>query len=56
VFDYIERFYNLKRTHSKIGYMSPMEVREASWISLTEYHPNRMQDTRNGVIAHRGDR
>jgi putative transposase len=25
VFDYIERFYNLKRRHSKIGYMSPME-------------------------------
>ena len=25
VFDYIERFYNSKRTHSIIGYMSPME-------------------------------
>jgi transposase InsO family protein len=25
VFDYIERFYNLKRRHSKIGYLSPME-------------------------------
>ena len=23
VFDYIERFYNLKRRHSKIGYLSP---------------------------------
>ena len=25
VFDYIERFYNAKRKHSTIGYMSPME-------------------------------
>jgi putative transposase len=25
VFDYIERFYNAKRRHSKIGYRSPME-------------------------------
>jgi putative transposase len=25
VFDYIERFYNPKRRHSTIGYMSPLE-------------------------------
>jgi putative transposase len=25
VFDYIERFYNTKRRHSTIGYISPME-------------------------------
>src|SRR5690348_14435838 len=25
VFDYIERFYNPKRRHSTIGYMSPIE-------------------------------
>jgi putative transposase len=25
VFDYIERFYNPKRRHSTIGYMSPMD-------------------------------
>jgi putative transposase len=25
VFDYIERFYNVKRRHSTIGYISPME-------------------------------
>ena len=25
VFDYIERFYNPKRRHSTIGYVSPME-------------------------------
>jgi putative transposase len=29
VFDYIERFYNPKRRHSRIGYMSPMEFRGA---------------------------
>jgi putative transposase len=25
VFDYIERFYNAKRRHATIGYLSPME-------------------------------
>ena len=25
VFDYIERFYNVRRRHSTIGYISPME-------------------------------
>jgi putative transposase len=25
VFDYIERFYNLRRRHSTIGYVSPMQ-------------------------------
>ena len=32
VFDYIERFYNSKRRHSTIGYLSPMEFeREAGF-------------------------
>jgi putative transposase len=30
VFDYIERFYNPKRRHSTIGYLSPMEF-EIGW-------------------------
>lgn len=25
LFDYIERFYNPKRSHSTLGYLSPME-------------------------------
>lgn len=25
VFDYMERFYNPRRRHSKLGYLSPME-------------------------------
>jgi putative transposase len=33
VFDYIERFYNSKRRHSTIGYLSPMEF-DGSWIRL----------------------
>jgi hypothetical protein len=34
VFDYIERFYNRKRRHSTIGYMSPMEFeRRAGGVS-----------------------
>jgi len=28
VFDYIERFYNARRRHSTIGYLSPVEVEE----------------------------
>ena len=28
VFDYIERFYNPKRRHSTIGYLSPVEFEE----------------------------
>ena len=28
VFDYIERFYNPKRWHSTIGYLSPVEFEE----------------------------
>src|SRR4051794_11955820 len=30
VFDYIERFYNPKRRHSTIGYISPMEYAKCS--------------------------
>src|ERR1700720_816410 len=43
VFDYIERFYNPKRRHSRIGYVSSHGVREESWISLSGCHPNRVQ-------------
>jgi transposase InsO family protein len=28
VFDYIERFYNPKRRHSTIGFLSPMEFEQ----------------------------
>ena len=30
VFDYIARFYNPQRRHSKLGYLSPMEFEERS--------------------------
>ena len=43
VFDYIERFYNAKRRHSTIGYMSPHGVRVAGGISLGGCQPNRVQ-------------
>jgi putative transposase len=33
VFDYIERFYNPKRRHSTIGYMSPMEFERQDGLS-----------------------
>ena len=33
VFDYIERFYNSKRRHSTIGYLSPMEFEEKAGLA-----------------------
>jgi transposase InsO family protein len=45
MFDYIERFYNPKRRHSMIGYMSPYGRRDEGWFSLSACHPNRVQAT-----------
>jgi putative transposase len=33
VFDYIERFYNSKRRHSTIGYLSPMEFERRAGLA-----------------------
>ena len=33
VFDYIERFYNPKRWHSTIGYLSPMEFERQAGLA-----------------------
>jgi putative transposase len=33
VFDYIERFYNAKRRHSSIGYLSPMEFERQAGLA-----------------------
>jgi putative transposase len=33
VFDYIERFYNPKRRHSRIGYMSPMKFERQAGLA-----------------------
>ena len=33
VFDYIERFYNPKRRHSTIGYLSPVVVENAGMLT-----------------------
>jgi putative transposase len=33
MFDYIERFYNAKRRHSTIGYMSPMEFEQQAGLA-----------------------
>jgi putative transposase len=42
VFDYIERFYNPKRRHSTIGYLSPMEF-ESQVGLVSKCHSNRVQ-------------
>jgi putative transposase len=40
VFDYIERFYNAKRRHSTIGYLSPMEFeRKAGLVNHVSFEP-----------------
>lgn len=33
VFDYIERFYNPRRCHSKLGYLSPMEFEARAMLA-----------------------
>ena len=43
VFDYIERFYNPRRRHSTLGYLSPVEFEETSYVSLTACPKNRQQ-------------
>lgn len=32
VFDYIERFYNPRRRHSTLGYVSPIAFEEAAML------------------------
>ncbi len=32
VFDYIERFYNPRRRHSKLGYLSPMVFEDRAML------------------------
>jgi putative transposase len=43
VFDFIERFYNPRRRHSTLGYMSPPRARGESYVSLTACPKNRQQ-------------
>ncbi len=33
VFDYIERFYNPRRRHSTLGYMSPVEFEDKAMLA-----------------------
>jgi putative transposase len=33
VFDYIERFYNPKRRHSTLGYVSPMQFEQQAKLA-----------------------
>ena len=33
VFDYIERFYNARRRHSTLGYLSPVEFEEQAMLA-----------------------
>ncbi|MFT7458648.1 MAG: putative transposase [Planctomycetota bacterium] len=33
VFDYIERFYNLRRRHSTLRYVSPMDYEEQATLT-----------------------
>ncbi|MGO4113655.1 IS3 family transposase [Rhizobium ruizarguesonis] len=55
VFDYIERFYNPKRRHSTLGYLSPMEFENKVGLSLTQY-PKYRQQARASVARLRSRR
>jgi putative transposase len=45
VFDYIERFYNARRRHSKLGLSKPNGVRGPRYATLTRCPRNRQQAT-----------
>ena len=46
VFDYIERFYNPRRRHSTIGYLSPMDFEAFAGAGQTRRPSNRQQARR----------
>ena len=50
VFDYIECFYNPKRRHSTIGYLSPVEFEMQAGIRLAGCQPNRVQAIWQSVL------
>ena len=51
VFDYIERFYNPKRRHSTLGYLSPMEFEMKAGVSLSGCQPNRQQPNAPKIVT-----
>ena len=44
MFDYIERFYNPKRRHSTIGYLSPIAFEEKMALERIPKSGNRFSD------------
>jgi putative transposase len=38
MFDYIEQFYNTVRTHSTIGYLSPVEFERKAGLAWQHAH------------------
>jgi hypothetical protein len=52
VFDYIERFYNLKRRHSTIGHVSPMEFEPMlDWLKRLSAEPAAGQQPQNRLAV-----
>src|SRR5258707_6211546 len=55
VFDYIERFYNPKRRHSTIRYLSPMEFERQAGLALSGVHSNSISTPRPQPSWKRGN-
>ncbi len=36
IFSYIEAFYNSRRRHSTLGYLSPLDFEQQYWQNLTQ--------------------
>ncbi len=56
VFDYIERFYNPRRRHSKLGYLSPMEFEARATLAYLTVHQTGSSSQRCLAGSRRGRR
>ena len=51
VFDYVERFYNPKRRHSTIGYLSPMEFERKAGLAYVRVNETGCRPNRRAISS-----